>query len=49
MSQGYDYYLRFLLMGNYSVGKTSLLLRYVEDIYEANYYSFLEDFVRKKI
>ncbi len=48
MSQGYDYYLRFLLMGNNYMGKSSLLRRYVEHIYDDSYFFFPEDFVRKK-
>ena len=49
MSEEIDYYLKFLLMGNKGVGKTSLLRRYVEETYDDNYFFVPVDFVRKKI
>ncbi len=45
MSEEYDYYLQFLLMGNKGVGKTSLLRRYINLIY---HYDTEDDYVRKK-
>ena len=48
MSEEYDYYLDFLLMGNKGVGKTSLLRRYVNLTYYDHSSLTGLDFVRKK-
>ncbi len=36
-SQEYDYLFKLILIGNSSVGKAELLLRFTEDIFDNNY------------
>ena len=36
-NQEYDYLFKLLLIGNSSVGKSSLLVRFVDDIWEENF------------
>ena len=49
MSEEYDHYLSFLLMGNNHTGKTSLLRRYVNLTYYDHSLLTEDEFVRKKI
>ena len=46
-NQEYDYLFKLLLIGNSSVGKSSLLVRFVDDIWEENFVPTIGvDFVR---
>ena len=36
-NQEYDYLFKLLLIGNSSVGKSSLLVRFVDDVWEENF------------
>ena len=52
MSEGqeYDYLFKILLIGNSSVGKSSLLYRFVDNTWEDNFVPTIGvDFVTKKI
>lgn len=40
MNQDYDYLFKLLLIGNSSVGKSSLLLRFSDNIFSERYNSF---------
>ena len=47
-SQEYDYIFKLLLIGNSSVGKSSLLLRFVDNTWDDNFVPTIGvDFVRK--
>lgn len=49
-NQEYDYLFKLLLIGNTSVGKSSLLLRFVENVWEDNFVPTIGvDFVSKII
>jgi Ras-related protein Rab-1A len=37
MNPEYDYLLKILLIGNWGVGKSSLLLRFADDIFSDNF------------
>jgi GTPase SAR1 family protein len=45
----YDYLIKLLLLGDYSVGKTSFILRYTENIYSELYNTLGVDFKIKKL
>ena len=47
-TQEYDYLFKLLLIGNSSVGKSSLLFRFVENTWDDNFVPTIGvDFVRK--
>ncbi len=49
-SQEYDYLFKLLLIGNSSVGKSSLLLRFVDNTWDDNFVPTIGvDFVRNLI